>query len=116
MVGYSPLQIRRQDILPGFAFVPPAPRRPAAALGQDEIPDSLVTTAGLVGLAVAGATAWVGINAGIKEKGLLSVAGWVVGVGGALRTLLIGAGLAAFAATPEPETPRQAMTSEGGLV
>lgn len=43
--------------------------------------------AGLVNLAFMGATAWVGITIGMEKKGLLSIAGWVTGVGAILAGL-----------------------------
>lgn len=65
-----------------------------------------------VGLIISGAGTWVGIHTGIKERGLLSFAGWTVGIlmgVGALEFLIgviaAGTGLATQpnqAATPKP--------------
>jgi hypothetical protein len=39
-------------------------------------------------LAASGAATWVGVRAGMQEKGLLKYAGWVGGVGSGLIGLL----------------------------
>lgn len=86
MIAYSPARL---------ALVPLVPQR-SRALGQirpasADIP--LLVGASAVGLALSAAAAWVGIRAGLREKGLLSVAGWAVGVAGALRGVLGLSGL-----------------------
>lgn len=43
--------------------------------------------AGLVNLALMGATAWVGLTVGQEKKGLLGIAGWVTGIGAILAGL-----------------------------
>jgi hypothetical protein len=63
----------------------------------------------LLGLGISGSAAYVGISAGLKQKGAHSVLGWVVGLSGALAglatlTALLGA---AF------KKPAQTTTSEG---
>lgn len=49
----------------------------------------------------AGAT-WVGINTGVRTSGLLSILGWVVGIGGGLRTIVDLVGLASVATNGTP--------------
>lgn len=56
-----------------------------------------VTAAGLIGLALSSAVAYVGIRTGSKEKGFGSVVGWVVGVMGVISGLGTLAGLAGVA-------------------
>lgn len=43
--------------------------------------------AGLINLALMGATAWVGITVGREKKGVLGIAGWVTGIGAILAGL-----------------------------
>lgn len=71
------------------------PARPSAhpSLGQvpQVTPGQIKGTAaglGLVSAALTGAAAWVGIHTGLKERGLLSVAGWTVGLAGGLMGLM----------------------------
>lgn len=76
-----------------------------AGLGQQErlpTPGEIRKTAaigGTFGTAMGGAAAWVGIRTGIKESGLLSMAGWVVGVAGGLMGALSFFGLASVLLT-----------------
>lgn len=64
-------------------------------LGQETTPVPAPAYAGVPGLVetaavlgVSAAAAWTGIRAGMKEKGLLQVAGYVGGVGAGLVGLL----------------------------
>lgn len=50
---------------------------------------------GLFWTTVAGAAAWAAIRTGMKEKGLVSLAGWVGGVGAGLAALTGLTGLVA---------------------
>jgi hypothetical protein len=58
--------------------VTPSPKRSAG----------VVAVASLISLAMGGAAAWVGFDTGARRKGLLSVLGYVVGVGGALSAVM----------------------------
>ncbi len=63
---------------------------------------------GVVNLALSGATAYVGLWTGMNQKGVLSIAGWVVGIGGALSALTkvvdIASAAAGAVSTPAPAT------------
>jgi len=78
-----------------------------ARLGQQErlpTPGEIRKTAavgGLLGTAMGGAAAWVGIRTGVKESGFLSVAGWVVGVAGSVMGALSLFGSASVLMTSE---------------
>lgn len=61
---------------------------------------------GLVSTALFAATAWVGIHTGTKEKGLLSIAGWVVGAAGGLVGAASLFGLLQLLAMPAAEIQR----------
>lgn len=113
MLGYSPGGLRLQPVrlVPRFGAlgqasppptplpprIPPEVLQPAAPVAQ------AVAKAAGVGMAVGGgmvvigaATAWVGIHTGVKEKGILSVTGWTVGILaglGSVMTLATIAGL-----------------------
>lgn len=73
------------------AYRPPTYKpavRPLRHLGQDTPSGTKIKTAGvglgLLSTTLSAATAWVGLNTAMKESGLISVAGWVVGLTGAL--------------------------------
>ena len=86
----------QQAYQPAYAFrmaqqAPPAqlPQAPAAALpgltsGQRTGAIVLGSAETVFGVAAA----WVGVRAGLREKGLFSVLGWVVAGGGALVGLI----------------------------
>jgi hypothetical protein len=82
------------------AFAPLGPTLRGALLAQEQMPvvtpgqiKAVGTGAGLISTALGAAAAWVGFRTGSKESGLLSVAGYTVGVAGAFIGLfsLIGA-------------------------
>jgi hypothetical protein len=60
---------------------------------------------GLVGMALGGGAAWIGITAGLEKGGLHSIVGWVVGVTGGIVAgmSLLGTLSAVFAPTAEIE-------------
>lgn len=99
---WRPVPLRMvSNILPGSLPMHPANGlAPRASMGQqDQTPAGMMAVGSLLGLGLAAGTAWVGIRAGMKEKGFLSVVGWVVGIGGGLRALLYTGGLATSLAT-----------------
>lgn len=73
-------------------YKPPAYRPPAFRPGthrSGKLGAAPLTEKVLVGTAAgtvvfAGLSTWVGINTGLNEKGLLSVAGWIVAAGSGL--------------------------------
>lgn len=75
--GYGPSQRLRRHLAQNEE---PAVAQPTR-MGR-WTPADVMETIGVV--TVTGAAAWVGIRAGLKEKGTLKVAGWVGGVGSAL--------------------------------
>jgi hypothetical protein len=86
MIRFRPAPNPRSALLS-----PPPPRAGAVAsrMGQagsapPPPPLPLVLAAGAAGLAFVGATGWVGIRAGLREKGWLSALGWTAGIGGIL--------------------------------
>lgn len=73
----------------------PALRHPALGqprMGQQQQIPVPAVFLGLVSLALAAGTAYVGIDYGRKQKGLKSAMGWIVGVGGGIATLARAAG------------------------
>lgn len=89
MLAYKTLGYRPPTMLP----IEP-PRLGQVTLGQER---AVALGAGALSVAVSSATAWVGISTGLREKGLLSVAGWIVGIAGGLRGLLEVVGIALIA-------------------
>lgn len=68
---------------PGLPSMVP-PRAPMS-LGQAQgSPLGAVVLTDLLAVGISSATAYVGIHTGVKEAGVLSVLGWVVGVAGVL--------------------------------
>ncbi len=64
----------------------------------------------LLGLGISGSAAYVGISAGLKQKGAHSVLGWVVGLSGSLAAL---ATLTAIVGNAFKKPAPQTTTSEG---
>jgi len=70
--------------------------------------------AGIWALALTGATAYVGIRAGLKDKGFPSILGWVVGVTSGLALaislleILVGAAVVRQATAPATTVPAPA--------
>lgn len=99
VTSWSPRHTAWQPGAPVFRHAPvvqgtPGLRQPAlgyARMGQQQIPVPAVFL-GLVSLALAAGTAYVGIDYGRKQKGLKSAMGWIVGVGGGIATLARAAG------------------------
>lgn len=102
-----------------IAFSPPAfhpigPSLRGALLAQPAGPPVVtpgeVKTAGaafgLATAAIGAATAWVGIHTGQKESGLLSVAGWIVGIAGGLAGAGALLGVVRLLAVPSEEIRR----------
>jgi len=56
---------------------------------------------------LAAGTAWVGINAGVKEKGFLSVVGWTTGIAAGLATLMHFGGAMAGVIVPGAIIPKK---------
>lgn len=117
MISYRPVPLNM-----GQSFIqrvtPLQALRPATDTAGPMERDAWLALAGfsLGGLVITGAATWVGIHTGIKEKGLLSFAGWTVGIImgiGALEflvgTIVAGTGLitmpraSAPAAAPKPQ-------------
>ncbi len=63
---------------------------------------------GIVNLALSGATTYVGLWTGMNQKGVLSIAGWVVGIAGGLSTLMklgdVASAAAGAVSAPAPAT------------
>jgi hypothetical protein len=78
----------------GQPSTPPAsvPTPAPAASSDGGVSQGVVVAEKVLSLAFAGAVAYTGIRAGLKEKGLGSAAGWVAGVGGSVLglTTLVG--------------------------
>lgn len=70
---------------------PPLPA-PAPTPSDGGVSTGVMVAEKVLSLAFAGAVAYTGVRAGMKEKGLGSAAGWVAGVGGGLLglTTLVG--------------------------
>lgn len=95
MIHYYPVAYRPfmgqevPAVQPPAAPAPEAP--PAAPLPMPAAPArapflvQAATAAAVLG--VGAAATWVGVRAGLKEKGLPSVAGWVGGIGSGLAAL-----------------------------
>lgn len=71
----------------------PLGRRPRvmaqAVLGQTQVlPLPVQAVAHVFGLGVGAATAWVGFDTGGRRSGLLSVLGYVIGVGGVISVVI----------------------------
>lgn len=81
-------------------------------LGQEAPTGSQIKTAGvglgLLSTTLSGAAAWVGLHTGIKESGILSIAGWVVGVTGAIMGAMSFFGTVGLLLTPAEELERAA--------
>ena len=97
----------------------PAPFRAAQPrLGQEGAPISgaQIKRAGVgLGLAVttlSAAAAWVGIRTGIRDSGLVSVAGWVVGLAGAITGAMTFFGTASLLFTASDELDRVAQEAQ----
>lgn len=86
----------------------PAPfRRPSPRLAQQSQPPisgaQIKRTGvglGLVVTTLSGAAAWVGFRTGLREGGLVSVAGWAVGLTGAILGAMTLFGTASLLLTP----------------
>lgn len=67
----------------------------------------------LLSLALAGIGTYVGIRAGLKDKGVPSALGWIVGVVNGVGAVTILTGLAALALSPNgtPATPSTGITA-----
>jgi hypothetical protein len=90
---YQPLYRNYAAIGQGPATPPAAPSVPTPAPVSDGgVSTGVVVAEKVLSVAFAGAVAYTGIRAGLKEKGLGSAAGWVAGVGGGLLglTTLVG--------------------------
>ena len=77
------------------AYRPPTykpTQRQLGRLGQDTPSGTQIKTAGiglgLLSTTLSAATAWVGLHTGMKERGLISAAGWVVGLTGAIMGVM----------------------------
>lgn len=64
------------------------PASSAAASASPAIPMGVKAFALTFAIAMAGATAWVGIDTGMRRKGFLSILGYVIGAGGALSGVI----------------------------
>lgn len=87
--------------------------RPAAALFSSSRPFNLGQNATegvgvkgvvgtLLGLGISGAAAYVGISAGLKQKGTHAVLGWIVGLSGSLATLATVTAILSYAFSKPP--------------
>lgn len=65
------------------------------------LPPSYVIPTTLAAVAVSSAGAWIGIRTGIRESGVLGVAGWVTGVSSILVGLAVLTSLVDPATTPK---------------
>lgn len=99
------------------AYKPPAYRpAPPRKLGQEAPTGAQIKTAGvglgLVSVTLSGAAAWVGIHTGMKEQGILSIAGWLVGVTGAILGGTSFFGTMGLLLTPSEEIERKMKEEE----
>lgn len=104
MISYHPVQYRP------LRYAPNVQIRPGlrldlgqAAPGAYLTPGKIKAVSGLAGaalLALSAATVWVGVDTGLKRKGLLKVAGWVVAGAGAVAGLINLAGTIGVVAMP----------------
>lgn len=99
------------------AYKPPSYRpAPPRKLGQEAPTGAQIKTAGvglgLVSVTLSGAAAWVGIHTGMKEQGILSIAGWLVGVTGAILGGTSFFGTMGLLLTPSEEIERKMKEEE----
>lgn len=70
----------------------PLGRRPRvmaqAVIPQQTASKGVLTVAHVLALGMGAATAWVGFDTGARRSGLLSVLGYVIGVGGAMSMVM----------------------------
>lgn len=93
MYGYQ------QQYRPVYAY-PAMAQGPAAAPAPAPSPAAALTPGQRTGAIVIGsaetafgiAASWIGVRAGLKDKGVFSVLGWVVAAGGAVFTVINLAG------------------------
>lgn len=94
----------------------PLGRRPRvmaqAVMSQAPVSTSVQTVAHVLALGMGAATAWVGFDTGARRSGLLSVLGYVIGVGGALSAAmdLITLSLIGYRAVTGKSQPSDATT------
>lgn len=103
------------------AFKPIRASLRGVLIGQQEPIDvtpgqvkSVGVITGLVVSAFSAATAWVGISTGQRESGLLSIAGWAVGLVGGLTGAMALLGTFNLATTPLEEIQRAINEAQAG--
>ena len=104
MISYHPVQYRP------LRYAPNVQIRPGLRLdlgqaspGANLTPGKVKAVSGLAGaalLALSAATVWVGVDTGLKRKGLLMFAGWTVAAAGAVAGLINLAGTIGIVAMP----------------
>lgn len=86
----------RMGLNPSGEYIPSQPSVARAAQesgGIEGAPLSGATFSSLASVALSAGGAWVGISAGLREKGLLSFTGWTIGIVSAMGGLLSAAEL-----------------------
>lgn len=94
MIAYRPMQYRSPMNRTQGRKLSQVPANPTLVAG--------LTTGGLIlDTLFSAGVAWVGFNTGVRTSGLLSVLGWVIGIGGGIRTAIDLFGLGASAISGE---------------
>lgn len=66
----------------------------------------------ILGLTVAGGAAYLGLRAGIKDKGVLQVVGWIVGISGVIAVATTLADLFYIGGIPRSQMPGQQIVDQ----
>lgn len=59
-----------------------------AVIPQQAASTGVLTAAHVLALGMGAATAWVGLDTGMRRSGFLSILGYVIGVGGAISAVM----------------------------
>lgn len=115
MLGFRPLPFRGVPlgsagrVLQEFAVMTPSSSLSQGTPYPSQGEINALKPVLFAGLLFGGLTAWVGIRAGVKEKGIVSAAGWFSGIGGGLIGLF---NLVSLAAVGMAAADRASRTSE----
>jgi hypothetical protein len=94
-----------------FIQRPSVPKVMSQAPAMPALTPGVKAIALTIAIAMGAATAWVGLDTGARRTGLLSILGYVVGIGGGLSAAIDLVGLGAVAYQAMKPAPAPGMTT-----